>query len=140
MSVPPQPPPASEWHLTETYKGLITLSIEGLKMLALVNGGAAVAVLTYLGNLASRSSAPAQLPVIRPALLWYCAGLAATVLGFIVAYLTQLRLYAEEIALRGVGRTRRRHGIGIALGCALALFATFAFAAGCWRAATALAP
>jgi hypothetical protein len=38
--------PASEWHLTETYKGLITLSVEALKMLALANGGAAVGVLT----------------------------------------------------------------------------------------------
>jgi hypothetical protein len=70
-------------------------------MLALVNGGDAVAVLTYLGNLAARSPPPAHLPEIKPALLWYCGGLVATVIAFIVAYLTQLRLYNEEIALRG---------------------------------------
>jgi hypothetical protein len=141
MSVPPQtPPPASEWHLTETYKGLITLSIEALKMLAIVNGGAAVAVLTYLGNLASRSPVPAHVPTIKPALLWYCAGLAATVFAFIVAYLTQFRLYSEEIALRSGARVRRRHGIGIALGCGLAVFATSAFGLGCWSAASALVP
>jgi hypothetical protein len=109
-------------------------------MLALVNGGAAVAVLTYLGNLASRSPAPAHLPAIKPALLWYSVGLVATVLAFIVAYLTQLALYSEEISLRGGLQIRRRHGIGIALGSGLAVFAGIAFGLGCWSAATALAP
>jgi hypothetical protein len=35
---------ALEWHIKETYKGLITISIEALKALALINGGAAVAL------------------------------------------------------------------------------------------------
>jgi hypothetical protein len=48
MAVPPRPP---DWHLTETYKSLITLTVEALKMLALINGGAAIAILTYVGNL-----------------------------------------------------------------------------------------
>jgi hypothetical protein len=140
MTIPPPPPSTlpPEWHLTETYKGLITLSIEALKLLALVNGGAAVAVLTYLGNLASHSPAPASLPAIKPALLWYCGGLLATVLAFIVAYLTQLRLYNEEIDLRGGARVRRRHSIGIGLGCGLAVLAAVAFGFGCWSAARAL--
>jgi hypothetical protein len=71
-------------------------------MLALVNGGAAVAVLTYLGNLASRSPVPAHVPAIKPALLSYCAGLVATVLAFLAAYCTQLALYNEEISLRAL--------------------------------------
>ena len=43
-------PPKGRWdfHLEETYKGLVPLSIEAIKMLALVNGGAAVAILAYL--------------------------------------------------------------------------------------------
>jgi hypothetical protein len=45
-----------EWHMTETFKGLITLSVELAKMLALVNGGAAVALLAYLGNFAAHAS------------------------------------------------------------------------------------
>ena len=54
---PLQPPTTqtTPWHLQETYKSLITISVECLKMLAIVNGGAAVAVLTYLGNLASHT-------------------------------------------------------------------------------------
>ena len=136
----PQTPPTSEWHLTETYKGLITLSIEGLKILALINGGAAVAVLTYLGNLASRSPVPAHIPEIKPALYSYCGGLLATVLTFLVAYLTQLRLYYEERDLRGGVTITRRHAVGIAIGCVLSFGGAFAFGLGCWFAATALAP
>jgi hypothetical protein len=69
MTVPPSP--ASEWHLSETYKGLLTLAVECLKMLALVNGGAAVAVLTYLGNLTQRPGSVAYSPDIKHALLWF---------------------------------------------------------------------
>jgi hypothetical protein len=132
------PPP--EWHLTETYKGLITLSVEALKLLALVNGGAAVAVLTYLGNLASRSPPAVHLPNLKPALLWYSGGLLATVVAFIVAYVTQLRLFAEEIARRGGQRFRPLHAAGVWAGCLLALFAAVAFGLGCLRSASALIP
>jgi hypothetical protein len=38
----------------ETYKSLISLSTEGFKFCALANGGAAVAILAYLGNVAAR--------------------------------------------------------------------------------------
>jgi hypothetical protein len=43
-----------KWHLEETYKALVPLSIEALKILALANGGACVALLTFCGNLASK--------------------------------------------------------------------------------------
>ena len=36
------------------FKGLLTLGVESLKIMALINGGAAVAILAYLGNIASR--------------------------------------------------------------------------------------
>jgi len=38
------------FHPEETYKSLITISVELLKALALINGGAAVAILAYLGR------------------------------------------------------------------------------------------
>jgi hypothetical protein len=46
-----------DFHPEETFKSLITISVEALKTLALVNGGAAVALLAYLGNLAARTPA-----------------------------------------------------------------------------------
>lgn len=36
-------------HWLETYKSLVTLSVEAFKFSALANGGAAVALLAYLG-------------------------------------------------------------------------------------------
>ena len=39
-----------QWHIEETFKGLVTLAVEALKILALVNGGAAVALISFCGN------------------------------------------------------------------------------------------
>lgn len=44
-------------HSIETYKSLVQISIAGLKLLALFNGGAAVALLAYLGNIAGKGVA-----------------------------------------------------------------------------------
>jgi hypothetical protein len=57
------------------------------------NGGAAVALVTYLGNLVSHGSG-GSLPDLSGAVVLYSAGLPMTVLAF--AYTTQLRLYVEE--------------------------------------------
>jgi hypothetical protein len=85
----PEPEATTEpwqWHIQETFKGLITLSVEALRIIALVNGGAAVAILTFCGNLASKGSPP-PLGSFKPALYWYCGGLAAAMFAFIVALL-----------------------------------------------------
>jgi hypothetical protein len=139
MAVTPQPPQPPDWHLTETYKSLITLTVEALKMLALVNGGAAIAILTYVGNLAVRQPPPTNLPHIKCALLCYCGGVAASTLAFIFAYGTQLRLFIEERDRRGGPNRRMLHWIGVTIGILLALVAAGAFGAGCLYAATAIA-
>jgi hypothetical protein len=48
-----------EDHTLETYKSMISMSVEGLKTLLLINGGAVVAMLAYLGQ-ASQGQAAAQ--------------------------------------------------------------------------------
>lgn len=135
MSASPHEP---SWHLTETYRGLISLAVEALKMLALVNGGAAVAVLTYLGNLVSRTTPGAAVPNLTPPLYWYCGGLLATVAAFICGYVTQLLLYNEEISRRNNPKGSQYHPYGIWTGVALAIFAALAFGKGCLDAAHAL--
>jgi hypothetical protein len=92
--------PPWEWHIKETYKGLITLSVELVKMLALVNGGAAIALLAYLGNFAAHAPPDQHPPHLTDALEWFGTGLFATVATVLFAYCTQLQLYSEE---------RRRH-------------------------------
>jgi hypothetical protein len=60
-----------------------------------------VAILAYLGNLASHP--PAERPSnIGFVLMCFAAGLFGTILAFIFSYLTQLRLFHEE-------RCRHRH-------------------------------
>lgn len=98
-------PPKGKWdfHPAEIYKSLITISVEALKMLALVNGGAAVALLAYLGNLASRSNGT-RLPNMTCALACFASGLFLTVLAFIASYLTQLTLYNQDLTENGFRR------------------------------------
>jgi uncharacterized membrane protein YedE/YeeE len=132
---------ADDWqsqHKAETYKSLITISVEVLKMLALVNGGAAIAVLTYLGNLVTKPSTPCVSPPhIRSAVLCYAFGLVSTLLAFIVSYATQLALYNEDM---GKAKGRERHRIPLYFGVLLAVLAAVLFGVGSWLAANALAP
>jgi hypothetical protein len=123
-----------KWHLEETYKALVPLSIEALKILALANGGACVALLTLCGNLASKDQDP-PLGNFKPAIIWYCLGLASTMLAFISAYGSQLRLYNEEKHRHEVGPPKELHGMLISITGILALFAVFAFVYGSITAA-----
>jgi hypothetical protein len=125
-----------QWHIEETFKGLIALSIELLKALLLINGGAAVAILAYLGSLASRPSI-AHLPNMKNALLCFAGGVFATALAFIVAYFTQYRLYLEERARHIREPFKTRHTIGMAIATVLAFTSASAFGAGCWIATSA---
>lgn len=135
MTHTPSTPP--NWHLQETYKSLITISVECLKMLALINGGAAVAILTYLGNLVGHSSNQHSIN-ITPAILWYCWGLLATVVAFMFSYWVQLRLYHEERDSQAAQQVRRWHQLVLWGAMGLAIFAAVAFGVGCWKAATVL--
>jgi hypothetical protein len=115
----------------------LSLQIELLKMLVLINGGAAVALLAYLGNLAAHDTKSGYPPTIKCALLCFAGGVLAGTITFIVAYLTQLRLYQEERE-RHIGKPfRTLHPIGLTIGIILVLTSASAFGAGCWIAASA---
>ena len=85
-------------HWLETYKSLITLSIEGFKFSAFANGGSAVALLAYLGNVAGKS---VPTPDMRCPMLAFLIGLTTCGLSMLFAYLTQLKLLNE------VGRPKK---------------------------------
>jgi uncharacterized BrkB/YihY/UPF0761 family membrane protein len=74
--------------LLETYKSLVTLSTEGFKFSALINGGAAVALLAYLGNVAGKDAAR---PDMSCAMFAFLFGLALVGFAWLFAYLTQLK-------------------------------------------------
>jgi hypothetical protein len=81
-----------DWHQIETYKSLIQFGAFGLKFLQVVNGGAVLALLAYLGDVtgAGRSAPDVTYPMIL-----FVAGLALSGAATITVYLTQLALYNE---------------------------------------------
>jgi hypothetical protein len=72
-----------KWHWQEGNK----YAIEGIKTLLLLNGGAAVALLAFIGNWETTSG---PRPLIGSALVCFGVGAFFAALGFIGAYLTQL--------------------------------------------------
>jgi len=76
----------------ETFRSLIQISVSGLRLLAILNGGAAVALLAYLGNVAGKTAA---VPDMRLSIGCYLFGLVLTGFAFVFSYLTQSRLFNE---------------------------------------------
>ena len=113
----------SKEHAVETFKSLILVSLQGLKLLALFNGGAAVALLAYMGNIAGKSL---PVPNMRLPMACYVAGLIACGLAFLASYLTQFWLYNESIGNLKSGRHAKYQIAGIIF----ALLGLAAFAVG----------
>jgi hypothetical protein len=131
LSMPDNP----DWHLQETYKSLITISVEALKLLALANGGAAVAILTYLGSSsAAHWAGDTGFPKVGWALVCYGVGLFLSQCGFLLNYLTYLKLY-DEVIYSWPGQ---RHRWFLYSGMGVAGLSGIAFLIGCIFAANAL--
>lgn len=118
-------------HAIETFKSLIQISLAGLKLLALLNGGAAVALLAYLGNVAGKGLSPADM---RLPMGCYLAGLLFCGLAFASSYLTQYWLYNESME-QPVPRIVSRHTSWLWSGMTLALLSLAAFGIGSYLAA-----
>jgi hypothetical protein len=89
-------------HAMETYRSLVTISIEALKIFVLLNGGAIVALLAYLGQVDARVELAW---LVAQPLRAFVVGLVLGALGFVGSYLTQLSLYNESAH----GKPQRHH-------------------------------
>lgn len=114
----------------ETYKSLITLSTEGFKFCALANGGAAVAMLAYLGNVAGKGSA---VPDMRCAMAAFLVGLILCGVAMLFAYLTQLNRLNLVAVRDPITRDWR---LSVSILCVAGSIA--AFACGAWFAVVSL--
>ena len=115
-------------HWLETYKSLITLSIESFKFSALANGGAAVALLAYLGNTAGKTITSTDM---RCPMLAFLVGLTFCGFAMLFGYLTQLKLLNE------IGRAENfviRHSLFLWLAITLYALSLIAFGVGSWQA------
>ena len=86
-------------HTSETYKSMIGISVEGLKALQLLNGGAIVALLAYLGQV---PAAPCQVGSIAFPLAMFVGGLVCGTFGFFSSYFTQFALFNESLNRSGM--------------------------------------
>ncbi len=79
------------WQI-ENLRGAIDLGKQALKALELLNGGGAVAILTFYGNVLSRSNAPIPFDKdeVARGLLSFGIGLGCALLATIFGYISQL--------------------------------------------------
>ena len=123
-------------HAVETFKSLISISTEAFKALQLLNGGAVVALLAYLGQMvptAPHLAAQAALPMAL-----FIGGLVAGTLVYATSYLTQLALHNENI-----GNTQYKggkHELWLWVSLVLSLVSMGLFAGGAFACLAVLAP
>lgn len=88
-----------DWHTQETYKGLISLGQSALRIAAIINGGAAVAFLAFMGRFFNGDIGTVINPVwaIQIPMICFIAGLVMVGLASVCAYIMQLRLYNESM-------------------------------------------
>jgi len=60
-------------------------ALAGFRTLVLINGGAIIALLTYMGNVAEKHAAHA----LGSAFIWYVVGLSSTTIAYVFAYYSQ---------------------------------------------------
>lgn len=113
----------------ETYKSLISLSTEGFKFCALANGGAAVAILAYLGNVVGKGFTA---PDMSTPMAIFLAGLVLCGFAMLFAYFNQLSRLNRLSRREDPSKDWR-------LWVAVALFISSlsAFACGSWQAVLA---
>jgi len=118
-------------HKIETYKSLISISTEAFKALQYLNGGAVLAVLTYLGQITSPSAS--ALACIKLPIGLFLVGLVAATLVYLTSYATQLTLHNENIGSRSDG-----HETWLYISIGLCLLSVLAFCAGAFFSLDAL--
>lgn len=114
----------NEEHALETYKSLISVSMEGLKSLLLIHGGAVVAVVAFLGQ---SSLGPELAAHFWWPLGFFIAGLTLCVLAFVGSYATQFALFNERLGRAYKGP---RHMVCLWATVLLVFLSIAAFAAG----------
>jgi len=120
-------------HNLEMLRSVITVGQSALKSALLINGGAAVAVLAFLGRLFTGESASLSIGCLSLALLLFVWGVLAAAVAAGATYLSQAG-YGGEF-----GSWSRKVGIGghvVAVFGVIAAYGFFGF--GAWQAYTAI--
>ncbi len=123
---------------------MVAISIEAIKFSALANGGAAVALLAYLGNVHGKATGQ---PVadLSTAMGWFAGGLLCSGALIASAYLTQLLIFRETFK-DSTPRIRAGHKYFLWAACGFFALSLGSFGAGAgsavmaWSAPAVVAP
>jgi hypothetical protein len=113
-------------HTIETYKSMIGISAEALKTLQVLNGGAIVALLAYLGQVPAK---PCQVARIAFPLALFVVDLLCGTFGFLFSYFTQFALYNESLGRSGLFGSSHQRWLWATVVVALLSLAGFAWGA-----------
>ncbi|MGD1324943.1 hypothetical protein ACNHE5_08475 [Pandoraea pnomenusa] len=113
-------------HKTETFKSMISISVEYYKALLLLNGAAAAGIVASIDKLAK----VADMEQIRSGLMFFVWGLVADALAIFFAWIVQNKLHNENIGRgRRGAHTRVVWVVGVLCLMSLAFFCTGALVA-----------
>lgn len=93
-----------KWHQEETYKSLMQYGSMSLKFVMVSNGGAAIGLLSFAGNLIAKQE---QAMDIHIPMIIFVLGIVFGGLGMASAYFTQLSLYEENQKAKPQGGHQR---------------------------------
>lgn len=119
------------WHLEKTYESLMSYGTNAIKFVLLANGGAIIALLTFLGN------QPHLAKNLKCALLIYVLGVILGGTANVTAYFTQLSLFNEETGGKPI-KLLQNHETWLGISVTLIIFGILLFALGSIVAAFSL--
>lgn len=83
-----------EWHKHETYKSMITYGQGMLRFVFLVNAGAILSILTFLGNVYAKNGTVLNM---RASIVTFLLGLLFAGMASMSAYFIQFMLFRETV-------------------------------------------
>lgn len=86
---------AQQLHAVEMFRSVISYGAAALKSSILINGGAAVALLAFIGNVWNKGLVQASVTPLMSAIVYFSFGVLAAAIGTAASYLTQY-CYGEE--------------------------------------------
>jgi hypothetical protein len=123
-------PPAEK---LEPFKAMIQITLETLRLLFFLNGGAAVALLTYVGNIKTNAACTLSTQALGFAMACFVVGLFTCTLAFGASYATQSALFRQNPA-----RPTMAHAKWVWTTVALGILSLSSFSIGALHAATHL--
>lgn len=92
---------AQQLHGVEMFKSIIGYGSAALKSAILINGGAAAAVLAFIGNIWSKGTAPAAVSHLTGSIVYFSFGVLTAALATATSYFTQY-FYGEAYQRTGI--------------------------------------